>query len=170
MRTLGQAVAGFPEAGRLQLRQAGWRGERLFWAGEPQQLAAFAAAVAYARRRGLEVVQPAELTRYRLSESGLAGLRRRYHVLAMPAQAWSDPAFMGLLLDQGMPYARLALLRRSAPRVPPAAPPPSGGQRPRRRALPGRRAGRDRLSRRAAAGRGQRARLSPPATAPRRCS
>lgn len=113
VRTLGQAVAGFPEAGRLQLRQAGWRGERLFWAGEPQQLAAFAAAVAYARRRGLEVVQPAELTRYRLSESGLAGLRRRYHVLAMPAQAWSDPAFMGLLLDQGMPYARLALLRRS---------------------------------------------------------
>ncbi|WP_349572014.1 DUF6685 family protein [Azotobacter salinestris] len=113
VRTLGQAVPGFPEAGRLQLRQAEWRGERLFWAGEPQHLPAFAAAVAYARRRGLEIVLPAELTCYRLSESGLAGMRRRYHMLAMPAQAWSDPAFMGLLLDQGMPYARLALLRRS---------------------------------------------------------
>lgn len=113
VRTLGQAVAGYPEGGRLQLFQAAWRGERLFWAGESQHLPAFAAAVAYARRRGLEVVLPAELTRYRLSESGLAGLRRRYHVLAMPTQAWSDPAFMGLLLDQGMPYARLALLRRS---------------------------------------------------------
>ncbi|GAB3393478.1 DUF6685 family protein [Azotobacter armeniacus] len=113
VRTLGQAVAEFPEAGRLHLRQAGWRGERLFWAGEPQHLPAFAGTVVYARRRGLEVVLPAELTSYRLSESGLAGLRQRYHVLAMPAQAWSDPAFMGLLLDLGMPYARLTLLRRS---------------------------------------------------------
>lgn len=113
VRTLGQAVAEFPEAGRLRLRRAGWRGERLFWAGEPQHLPTFAAAVTYARRRGLEVVLPAELTSYRLSESGLADLRRRYHVLAMPAQAWSDPVLMGLLLDQGMPYARLALLRRN---------------------------------------------------------
>ena len=29
----------------------------------------------------------------------------------MPGAAWSDPAFMGLLLDNGLPYARLALLR-----------------------------------------------------------
>ncbi len=113
MRALGQALPEFPQGGRLQLRQAGWRGERLFWVGDPQHLPPFACAVAYARRRGLEVLLPAELTSYRLSESGLEGLRRRYHVLAMPPQAWSDPAFMGLLLDTGMPYARLALLRRS---------------------------------------------------------
>jgi len=111
VRTLGQAVTGYPDAGRLQLRQADWRGKRLFWSGEPRRIPAFAAAVAYARQRGLEVHLPADLTCYRLSESGLASLRRRYHVLAMPAQAWSDPAFMGLLLDRSLPYARLALQR-----------------------------------------------------------
>jgi hypothetical protein len=41
----------------------------------------------------------------------LAELRRRYHMLAMPVQAWSEPAFMSLLLDHGLPYARLSLLR-----------------------------------------------------------
>ena len=32
-------------------------------------------------------------------------------MLAMPVQAWTDPAFMALLLDNGLPYARLSLLR-----------------------------------------------------------
>lgn len=98
--------------GPLQLRQADWRGERLFLAGD-QHPQALACAIVYARRRGLEVVRPAELTRYRLSPDGLAELRRRYHVLGMPVQAWSDPAFMGLLLDNRLPYARLALLNRA---------------------------------------------------------
>ena len=38
-------------------------------------------------------------------------LKQHYHVLAMPVQAWSDPAFMGVLLDNRLPYARLSLLR-----------------------------------------------------------
>lgn len=100
----------FLAAEAVELRQASWYGERLFWAGE-QHGEEFACAIAYARLRGLEVTLPAELTRYRLSASGLAELRRRYHMTAMPVQAWSEPAFMSLLLDNGLPYARLSLLR-----------------------------------------------------------
>jgi len=31
----------------------------------------------------------------------------------MPEAAWSDPGFMGLLLDNGIPYARLSLLKKA---------------------------------------------------------
>lgn len=56
---------------------------------------------------------PANMVRYRLSEAGLDNLQHRYHVLAMPEEAWSDPGFMGLLLDNGIPYARLSLLKKA---------------------------------------------------------
>ena len=110
LKTISQAMPRFLAAEAVEVRQASWYGERLFWAGE-QQGEAFACAIAYARLRGLEVTLPAELTRYRLSASGLGELRRRYHMLAMPVQAWSEPAFMSLLLNHGLPYARLSLLR-----------------------------------------------------------
>lgn len=92
----------------IQLLRADWRGERLFWAGE-QQLEAFISAVAYARRRELPVLLPARLAHYHIDDLALEQLQLHYHMLAMPAQAWSDPAFMGLLLDTGLPYARLSL-------------------------------------------------------------
>lgn len=109
LKTLGQALPGFPNQ-RLDLLQAEWRGERLFWAGEshPQ---AFASAVAYARLRGLEISLPADITRYRVSAQGLHDLDQHYHALAMPCAAWSDAAFMQLLMDHDVPYARLSLLR-----------------------------------------------------------
>jgi len=110
LKTIGQALPHFLSGERISLRQASWFGERLFWAGE-QHTEAFACAIAYARRRGLEVNLPADVTRYRLNASGVAELHERYHVLAMPVQAWSDPAFMSLLLDTGLPYARLSFLR-----------------------------------------------------------
>ncbi len=112
LKTSGLALPALAGEGTLQLRQAGWRGSRLFLAGD-QHPQALACAIVYARRRGLEVVRPAELTHYRLSRDGLRELRRRYHVLGMPVEAWSDPAFMGLLLDNRLPYARLALLRQN---------------------------------------------------------
>lgn len=111
-KTLDLALSGFPKGEPLPLRQASWRGPRLFLTGE-QQPQALAGAIVYARRRGLEITRAAELTQYRLSSSGLAELRRHYHVLGMPIEAWSDPSFMGLLLENRMPYARLALLRQS---------------------------------------------------------
>lgn len=110
-RALGQALPHHASGETLYLRQANWRGERYFWSGE-QVPQAFACAVAYARRRGLTIQLPATLCEYRLSRSGLDRLDAGYHVLAMPAAAWSDARFMRLLLT-GMPYARLALLRDS---------------------------------------------------------
>lgn len=110
VRAISQALPRFLAGERISLRQASWHGERIFWGGE-QHSEALACAVAYARRRQLEIILPAELSRYRLSSSGLSELQQRYHVLAMPGAAWSDPAFMSLLLDTGLPYARLSLLR-----------------------------------------------------------
>lgn len=109
LKTLSQSLPNFPDA-RLDLYQAQWRGERLFWAGErhPQ---AFASAVAYARLRGLEISLPAEITRYRISSTGLGELEQHYHALAMPSEAWSDAQFMQLLMEHHVPYARLSLLR-----------------------------------------------------------
>ena len=72
---------------------------------------AFAASIAYARVRELEATLPAELTDYHLDSDGLDRLHERFHALALPVQAWSDPAFMGLLLDSRIPYSRLTLLR-----------------------------------------------------------
>jgi hypothetical protein len=110
VKTISQALPRFLAGESISLRQASWHGGRIFWGGE-QHSEALACAVAYARRRQLEIILPAELSSYRLSSNGLAELQQRYHVLAMPGAAWSDPAFMSLLLDTGLPYARLALLR-----------------------------------------------------------
>ena len=110
VKTISLALPRFLAGEPIELRQASWRGTQTFWAGEHQG-EAFAGAIAYARRRGLEVMLPAKLVRYRLSQPGLENLQARYHVLAMPGEAWSDPSFMGLLLDNGLPYARLSLLK-----------------------------------------------------------
>lgn len=110
-RALALALPELSSGPTLLLRQANWRGERYFWSGE-QASAHFACAVAYARRRGLLQHFPAQLSEYRLSRHGLDQLDSQYHVLAMPAAAWSDARFMRLLLT-GMPYARLHLLRDS---------------------------------------------------------
>ncbi|MBC9250367.1 hypothetical protein A9179_08800 [Pseudomonas alcaligenes] len=110
LKTISMAMPRFLAAEAVELRQASWYGRRLYWASE-QHGEAFASAIVYARLRGLEVTLPAQISRYRLNSQGLAELKRQYHVLAMPVQAWSDPAFMGLLLDNGLPYSRLSLLR-----------------------------------------------------------
>ncbi|CAD5108745.1 DUF6685 family protein [Zestomonas carbonaria] len=116
LKTISLALPRFLAGEPIQLLQADWLGERLFWTGE-QNHEAFASAIVYARLRGLEDSLPAVVTRYRLSADGLNELRRNHHVLAMPELAWSDPAFMGLLLDSGLPYARLPLLHSSTPEI-----------------------------------------------------
>lgn len=109
VKTISLALPRFLAGDAINLRQAHWRNDRLFWSGE-HHAEAFACAIAYARMRGLEVNLPAVVTRYRLSKSGLHDLQQHYHVLAMPHAAWSEPAFMALLLDSGLPYARLSLM------------------------------------------------------------
>lgn len=110
VKVISQALPRFLAGEPINLRQANWHGEQLYWSGE-QNLEAFACAIAYARRRGLEISLPAVLTHYQIDPAGLTELQNAYHMLAMPVQAWSDPAFMALLLDHGLPYARLSLLR-----------------------------------------------------------
>ena len=110
-RALALALPHQSGGATLSVRQANWRGERYFWSGE-QATQAFSCAVAYARRRGLTQTFPAQLSEYRLNRAGLDQLDAGYHMLAMPAETWSDARFMRLLLT-GMPYARLHLLRDS---------------------------------------------------------
>ncbi|WP_271195015.1 DUF6685 family protein [Pseudomonas turukhanskensis] len=110
VKVISTALPRFLAGERIVLRQADWVANRVYWVGEHHH-EAFASAIAYARLRGLDVSLPAEITRYRLSTPGLQALQGAYHMLAMPVQAWSDPQFMGLLLDKGLPYARLAMLR-----------------------------------------------------------
>ncbi|WP_434458739.1 hypothetical protein JQR85_11495 [Stutzerimonas urumqiensis] len=110
MRALRTALPVIDSETPVELRQATWLGERLFWAGD-HHVDAFASAIAYARLRGLELMRPARLTDYRLDLGGLQTLDQTYHVLAMPAPAWNDRQFMSLLLDDRTPYARLTLLR-----------------------------------------------------------
>ncbi len=113
VRTITTALPDFHQRGVVELRQASWLGERIYWAGE-HHAEAFACAIAYARLRGLEVDLPCELTDYRLDAAGLQTLDNDYHAVTMPAQAWSDRAFMGLLLEAKIPYARLTLLRNAS--------------------------------------------------------
>ena len=110
LRTISSALPGFAAKSPIELRQASWLGERLYWAGE-HHAEAFACAIAYARLRGLEITLPCELVDYRLDSAGLQALDREYHAITMPAQAWSDRDFMRLTLDTKVPYARLTLLR-----------------------------------------------------------
>lgn len=106
LRTAEQVL---PKGQPLRLRQAEWFGERLFYAGDHGTT--LAALVAYARLRGLQHEVPAEIAQYRLNPVALAELHASYHVLGMPAETWSDPGFMGLLLDSRLPYSRLLLQR-----------------------------------------------------------
>jgi len=113
-RVLGQALPGFERKTALQLRRASWHGDRLFW-DDDNHACEMACAVVYARRRGLEITLPAIIQYYELRTAVLDELDQGFHMLAMPAQAWSDPAFMGLLLDTGMPYARFGLFNTETP-------------------------------------------------------
>ena len=112
VRTISLALPSFHSQAPIDVRQASWLGERLYWSGE-HHAEAFACAIAYARLRGLEVSLPCDLTDYRLDAAGLQALDSEYHAVTMPAQAWSDREFMGLLLEAKIPYARLTLLRNA---------------------------------------------------------
>lgn len=113
-KVLGLALPGFERKAPLQLRIASWHGDRLFW-DDDNHPCEMASAVVYARRRGLEISLPAIIQCYELRSAVLDELDRGFHMLTMPARAWSDPAFMSLLLDTGMPYARFGLFNTETP-------------------------------------------------------
>ncbi len=106
VKAISLALPRYLSGQQIEVRQADWHGNRLYWGGH-QQVAAFGVALAYARRRGLQVILPAIRQHYRLNPAGLAALDAAFHVLALPEQAWAHPQFMDLLLSSGTPYARL---------------------------------------------------------------
>jgi hypothetical protein len=108
VKAISLPLPNFLRGHQIRLLRASWHGSRIFWEGE-QHAEAFASAIVYARRREMEVSLPAEVTTYRISQRGLKSLDISYHVLAMPSQAWSHADFMHLLVETGMPYARLSL-------------------------------------------------------------
>lgn len=113
VRTLSLAVPGYLTGDCITLRQASWMGGRIYWAGE-QNNDALACAIAYMRLRELEITLPATLHRYELCSQGLLALQQNYYVVAIPKPAWTAPEFMELLLDTGLPYARLSLITSDA--------------------------------------------------------
>lgn len=113
-KTITQAIPHFLSEQPIHLLQANWLGKHLFWANEKHSHA-FACAVVYARRRGLELSKRTYISRYSLNIDVLHTLKKNYHVLIMPEQAWCDRDFMAILLDSGSPYARLALTKGPTP-------------------------------------------------------
>lgn len=113
-KTITQAIPHFLSDQPINLVQASWLGEHLFWAEEKHSYA-FACAVVYARRRGLELPKRTYISCYSVNTDVLQTLHKNYHMLIMPDQAWSDRSFMAILLDSGSPYARLTLTKGPAP-------------------------------------------------------
>ena len=109
-KTVTQAVPHFLSDQPINLRQASWLGEHLFWAGE-QHSDALASAVVYAKRRGLDLPKRSYISRYTLNSDALRTLHKHYHMLLMPEETWNDQQFMAILVDSSIPYARLTLAK-----------------------------------------------------------
>jgi hypothetical protein len=93
----------------VELCRAAWHGPRLYWKGDKSNNILLTNIVVYARRRGLELMYPANITSYSVNEQALDELAKDYQVLNMPDEAWSNDAFMSLLLDTELAYSRLPM-------------------------------------------------------------
>lgn len=109
-KTITQAIPHFLSDQPINLRQANWLGDHLFWASE-QHSCELACAVVYAKRRGLDLPKRSYISRYALNTGALKLLNKHYHVLIMPEQAWSNGPFMAFLVGSSIPYARLTLTK-----------------------------------------------------------
>jgi hypothetical protein len=109
-KTITPAIPHFLSDQPINLRQANWLGDHLFWAGE-QYSCELACAIVYAKRRGLDLPKRSYISRYALNIEALKTLHKHYHVLFMPEQAWNDRQFMAMLVDSSIPYARLTLTK-----------------------------------------------------------
>lgn len=105
-KALDTALPKFRTAQPIALLQANWRGDRFFWAGEEHAIE-LACALAYARRRELQITLPATVTRYQLNPEAVCKFAQHYHALGIANTAWSNPEFISLLIDSHVPYSRL---------------------------------------------------------------
>lgn len=93
----------------LRLRQASWRGTRLFLENDPATTLAFASIIAYARIRGIAVEVPAQIQRLRLDPAAIDRLQEAFALYALPNAVWNHPDFIQVLLGLKLDYARLPL-------------------------------------------------------------
>ncbi|WP_434776127.1 DUF6685 family protein [Pseudomonas oryzihabitans] len=93
----------------LRLRQASWRGARLFLENDATTTLAFASIVAYARIRGVAVDVPAQIQRLRLDLPAIERLQQAFALYALPNAVWNHPDFIQVLLGLKLDYARLPL-------------------------------------------------------------
>lgn len=93
----------------LRLRQAKWRGTRLFLENEAATTLAFASIIAYARIRGIAVEVPAQIQCLSLDQTAIDRLQEAFAVYALPNAVWNHPDFVQVLLGLKLDYARLPL-------------------------------------------------------------
>lgn len=93
----------------LRLRQASWRGTRLFLENEATTTLAFASIIAYARIRGIAVEVPAQIQCLSLDQVAIDRLQEAFAVYALPNAVWNHPDFVQVLLGLKLDYARLPL-------------------------------------------------------------
>ena len=93
----------------LRLRQASWRGTRLFLENDTATTLAFASIIAYARIRGIAVEVPAQIQCLRLDPAAIDRLQEAFAVYALPNAVWNHPDFIQVLLGLKLDYARLPL-------------------------------------------------------------
>jgi hypothetical protein len=96
----------------LEAKYANWRGDGYFLSGA-NNIEALASAVVYARYRNLDVTLTTDATCYSLSNAGLRNLSARYYVLAFAPESWSNPDLLSVLVESGLPYARLSAMSRT---------------------------------------------------------
>ncbi len=113
-KVLNQVIPDFDCAPRIQLYASELLGEKYFWSGQ-KNIDKLIGVIVYARRRGIAIQLPAEVSKAVINRNSLGFLSDCYHVLAMPAQAWADKNFMRFLIDYPVPYVRLPISRGDNP-------------------------------------------------------
>lgn len=111
-KVLNEVIPGFADTPVVELYASELLGLNYFWSDE-QNTEKLACLIVYARRRGIPLQVAAKVTKAVVSRSALRFLSDCYHVLAMPASAWSDKSFMRYLIDFPVPYVRLPISRGS---------------------------------------------------------
>ncbi|MCJ8169000.1 DUF6685 family protein [Atopomonas sediminilitoris] len=108
MQALGRAFSAVGTASFLELYQASWHGQRLFWGFSKGGLA-MACAVSYAREHNLEQSVPASIHHLQLRPEGLEQLEEQFICLLLEKSLFSEKQLIQLLAEHHVLYARLVL-------------------------------------------------------------
>lgn len=108
MQVLGRAFSAVGTASFLELYQASWQGDRLFWGFSKGGLA-MASAVTYARAHELEQSVPANIHQLHLNHEGLNELETQFICLLLEKKLFAEKPLVQLLAEHHVLYARLVL-------------------------------------------------------------